>query len=145
MMPSAKILLIDDEEAFLSVIRRRLEKRGFCTLVAMSGPEGIQVLQDNLDVDVVILDVKMPGMDGIQALKEIKRQFPLLEVIMLTAHGTMESAVEGMNLGAFDYLMKPYEMPDMLDKIERATKKRREFQQKIMEAEARELGQNRSK
>lgn len=144
MMPSAKILLIDDEEAFLSVIKRRLEKRGFLTLEALSGPEGIQVLQDNLDVDVVILDVKMPGMDGIQALKEIKRQFPLLEVIMLTAHGTMESAVEGMNLGAFDYLMKPYEMPDMSDKIERATKKKREFQQKIMEAEARELGQNRS-
>lgn len=141
MYPS-KILLIDDEEAFLGAVTRRLEKRGLKTVISLSGQDGIQILQDDPEIDVVLLDVKMPGMDGIQTLKEIKRQFPILEVIMLTAHGTMESAIEGMKLGAFDYLMKPCEMPDLMEKIERAKNKRREHRQKILEATDKELAQH---
>ncbi len=139
-MYPTKILLIDDEEAFLGAITRRLEKRGFKTRTARSGQEGIGVLHDDPDIDVVILDVKMPGMDGIQTLKEMKRQFPLLEVIMLTAHGTMETAIEGMKLGALDYLMKPCEMPDLMKKVELAKQNRDERQKKILEATCKELG-----
>ena len=69
--------------------------------------EALEKLEQNDDIEVVILDVKMPGMDGIEVLKKIKRHFPLTEVIMLTGHATIESAIEGMRLGAFDYLMKP--------------------------------------
>ncbi len=78
-------------------------------LPAHSGDEALKKLNENAGVEVVILDVKMPGMDGIETLREIKRQFPLVEVVMLTGHATVESAIEGMKIGAFDYLMKPSE------------------------------------
>ncbi len=142
-MNPAKILLIDDEEGFLGAMTRRLEKRGLKTITALSGQEGISVLKDNPDVDVVILDVKMPGMDGIQVLKEIKRQFAVIEVIMLTAHGTLESAIEGMKLGAFDYLMKPCEIDELMKKVEEAKQKRRDHQRRILEAEGKHLAQTR--
>ena len=122
---------------------RRLEKRGLKTITALSGQEGISILKDNPDVDVVILDVKMPGMDGIQVLKEIKRQFAVIEVIMLTAHGTLESAIEGMKLGAFDYLMKPCEIDELMKKVEEAKQKRRDHQRRILEAEGKHLAQTR--
>lgn len=142
-MNPAKILLIDDEEGFLGAMTRRLEKRGLKTITALSGQEGISILKDNPDVDVVILDVKMPGMDGIQVLKEIKRQFAVMEVIMLTAHGTLESAIEGMKLGAFDYLMKPCEIDELMKKVEEAKQKRRDHQRRILEAEGKHLAQTR--
>jgi DNA-binding NtrC family response regulator len=88
---------------------------------------------------VVILDIKMPGMDGIETLREIKNRFPLVEVIMLTGHGTIESAVEGMKLGAFDYLMKPADLEDLSVKLEAARKSKDEHQERIRKAEARLL------
>jgi DNA-binding NtrC family response regulator len=88
---------------------------------------------------VVILDIKMPGMDGIETLREIKNRFPLVEVIMLTGHGTIESAVEGMKLGAFDYLMKPADFEDLSVKLEAARKRKDEHQERIRKAEARLL------
>jgi DNA-binding NtrC family response regulator len=138
-MHPTNVLLIDDEEAFLGAIKRRLEKRGLKIKQALSGQEGIRALHDNPDTDVVILDVKMPGMDGIQTLREIKRLFPIVEVIMLTAHGTIETAIEGMNLGAFDFLMKPCEMGDLMAKVEQARRRRQEHQQRIAEATDKEL------
>lgn len=144
-MYPTKILLVDDEEAFLGAMTRRLEKRGLKVLIAISGQDSLKVLNDNSDVDVVILDVRMPGMDGIATLKEIKRLFPVVEVIMLTAHGTMESAIEGMKQGAFDYLMKPCEMDELIPKVEEARNKRRLHQQKILDALGKHIAQNRGR
>jgi len=88
---------------------------------------------------VVILDVKMPGMDGIEALREMKTAYPLLEVIMLTGHATVESAIEGMKLGAFDYLMKPCDMDQLLSKVQEAVAKKRRHEEKIIEAQMKEI------
>jgi len=82
-------------------------------------------------MDVVVLDVRMPGMDGIQALREIKQRYPLIEVIMLTGHASLEVAIEGMELGAFDYMMKPIEIDELLYKLQDAYKKKSIHTEKI--------------
>ena len=139
-MTIAKLLLVDDETAFLDAMTRRLLKREFEILTATSGIEALQVLSDNSDkVEVVILDVKMPGMDGIETLTEIKRKFPLIEVVMLTGHATVSSAIDGMKQGAFDYLMKPCEMDALVEKVKDAAAIKRQHEEKIIEARMREL------
>lgn len=132
-MKSMNLLLVDDEERFLSTTKILLDKRGVHTLTASSGEEALKVLGGNR-VDVVILDVKMPGMDGVDVLREVKRKYPLIEVIMLTGHASVESAVEGLKLGAFDYIMKPCNVPDMLDKVKEALGKKRSAEEKINKA-----------
>ncbi|MGD8543292.1 MAG: response regulator [Desulfobacteraceae bacterium] len=129
-MRKPKILLVDDEERFLSTTRKVLQRKGFEVLTAASGAEALATLELN-PVDVAILDVKMPGMDGIAALKEIKRRHPLVEVIMLTGHGTFESAVEGMKSGATDYLTKPSEIDELLEKVAEAFEKRQRLEERI--------------
>lgn len=134
-MSKTKILFVDDETAFLDAMRRRLVKRGLDVETAVSGMEALEFLSDgDSSVEVVILDVKMPGMDGIETLGEIKRKYPMIEVIMLTAHATVGSAIEGMKRGAFDYLMKPADIDVFTGKIEEAAEKRRRQEQKIIEA-----------
>jgi DNA-binding NtrC family response regulator len=137
------ILLIDDEQAFVTALQKRLSLRNVTVLTAHSGEEGLGKLQTSPDVDVVLLDVKMPGMDGITALKHIKSRHPIVEVIMLTGHATVESAIEGMKLGAYDYLMKPCEVEELLAKVNEATSKKRAHQSKILEATGRELQRRR--
>jgi DNA-binding NtrC family response regulator len=88
---------------------------------------------------VVLLDVKMPGMDGVATLKEIKTKHPLVEVVMLTGHATVESAIDGLKLGAYDYLMKPCDIEKLLAKVEEAVAKKRAHQTKVLEATGREL------
>jgi DNA-binding NtrC family response regulator len=90
-------------------------------------------------IDVIILDIKMPGMDGIQALREIKSRYPLIEVILLTGHGTTETAVQGMKLGAFDYLLKPADFEELKTILDRAKKRKAEQDERIRKAEARQL------
>jgi DNA-binding NtrC family response regulator len=90
-------------------------------------------------IDVIILDIKMPGMDGIQALREIKSRYPLVEVILLTGHGTTETAVQGMKLGAFDYLLKPADFEELKNILDRAKKRKAEQDERIRKAEARQL------
>ena len=102
------ILLVDDETQFLATMAKRLRKRGFLVRTAGSGLEGLRELEVE-PADVVVLDVGMPGMDGIQVLREIKLRFPQVQVLMLTGHADMEVAISGMAMGAFDYLMKPVE------------------------------------
>jgi len=138
-MSLAKILLVDDEAAIVDAMVKRLSERDFELLTAYSGQETLDVLKKDGDVDVVILDVKMPGMDGIETLKEIKSKHPLVEVIMLTAHATVEPAIEGMKLGAFDYLMKPAEIDELVDKIKKAEQIKRNKEDKIAEAQARDI------
>jgi len=142
-MSVANVLLVDDERDFVSAMTKRLTKRDLEVSQAYNGPEALETLSKNDSIEVVILDVKMPGMDGIETLREIKRQYPLIEVVMLTGHGTIESAIEGMKLGAFDYLMKPCDMEDLLGKVGEAAEKRRKHQSKIIEAHTREIIQRR--
>jgi len=127
-------MLVDDEEAFVEAMTKRLSKRDLKIISALSGEEALEKLDNHRDVDVVILDVKMPGMDGIETLREIKARFPLIEVIMLTGHATVENAVEGMKKGAFDYLMKPCDIDELLKKVKEATEKKRSHEEKIREA-----------
>jgi DNA-binding NtrC family response regulator len=137
-MISPLVLLVDDEVPFIETMTKRLNKRQLMVLPAYSGREALEELENNA-VDVVILDVKMPGMDGIETLREIKKAHPLVEVIMLTGHATVETAVEGMRLGAFDYLMKPCEIEELLAKVREAKEKKSEHEQKIIDARMREI------
>jgi len=138
-MLETKLLLVDDEEAFVAAMEKRLNMRNMTTTAAYTGAEGLKKLDDDPDIDVVLLDVKMPGMDGIATLREIKNRHPMTEVIMLTGHATVESAIEGMKLGAFDYLMKPCDMDELVAKVEEAKTKKRDQQAKIIEAAGKEL------
>ena len=133
-----KVLLVDDEKDFVEMLSLRLKELGEKVSIAYSGQEGLDTLV-NTPIDVVILDIKMPGMDGIETLKEIKIQFPLVEVIMLTGHGSTETAVEGMKLGAFDYLMKPADFGDLSTKLEGARKRKDEQEERIRKAEVKLL------
>lgn len=138
-MNSAVILLVDDEVPFVEAMMRRLKKRNLNVQAAFSGDEGLEKLAHESGIDVVVLDVKMPGMDGIETLREIKKRYPLVEVVMLTGHATVETAIEGMKLGAFDYLMKPCDMDELLAKVAEAKAKKRRHEQKIVEARVKEI------
>ena len=133
------VLLVDDEVPFVEALRKRLAKRGMEVLTAFSGEEALRELQRKRDVDIVLLGVKMPGMDGIETLREIKAIRPLVEVILLSADTTVESAIEGIKLGAFDYLLKPCDMGQLLDQIEKARRRKRRQEQKIMEVRIKEI------
>ena len=137
-MNSFCALIVDDEEEFLETVIKRLKKRNVRVAGAKSGEEALQQLKQH-PVDVVVLDVRMPGIDGIQTLREIKRNFPLVEVIMLTGHASIEVAIEGMELGAFDYLMKPVEIDELLYKLQDAYKKKSIQQEKINKIEKRNV------
>ena len=137
-MMNTLVLLVDDEAPFVETMTKRLSKRDLKIITAYSGEEALEILSKNRNTDVVILDVKMPGMNGIEALEKIRKQFPLTEVIMLTGHATVESAIEGMKLGAFDYLMKPCEIEQLMAKVQEAAKKKRAHEEKIREARVRE-------
>jgi DNA-binding NtrC family response regulator len=137
-MESMKMLLVDDEERFLSTTRKLLARKGYDALTASSGIDALETLKHKT-VHVVILDVKMPGMDGIQTLKAIRREHPLVEVIMLTGHGTVESAVEGLKSGATDFLTKPTEIDDLIAKAQEAYAKRQRLEEKIRMAQTRKF------
>ena len=133
-----RILLVDDEQDFVEMLSMRLEEAGEKVTAAFDGQQCLEKLADH-DIDVVILDIKMPGMDGIQTLRKIKIMHPLTEVILLTGHGTTETAVEGMKLGAYDYLMKPADFEELTTKLDGARKKKEEQDERIRVAEARLL------
>lgn len=143
-MSLANVLLVDDEVPFIETMTKRLEKRGLTITAAFSGTEALKMLEENASIEVVILDVKMPQMDGIEALKRIKAEYPLVEVIMLTGHATVETGIEGMKLGAFDYLMKPCEMDVLLAKVKEAASKKRAHEEKIIEARMKEITSRRA-
>jgi len=137
-MEAMKLMLVDDEERFLSTTKKLLERKGYEVLTATSGPQALEILRTT-NVHVVILDVKMPGMDGNATLVEIKRQYPMTEVIMLTGHATVESAVDGLKSGAMDYLMKPTDIEDLVAKAEEAYARRQGLEEKIRMARMRHL------
>ena len=133
-MNSFRALLVDDEADFLKTLIKRLKKREVNAEGAKNGEEALMILDRN-PVDVVVLDVRMPGMDGIEVLREIKKCYPLIEVIMLTGHASMEVAIEGMEIGAFDYLMKPVDIDELVYKLQDAYKKKLIQEKKIKNLE----------
>ncbi len=143
-MSIAKVLLVDDEVPFVEAMSRRLKKRDVDILAAFSGPEALDILENDQSVELVILDVKMPVMDGIETLAEIRKRYPLVEVIMLTGHATVETGIEGMKLGAFDYLMKPCDMEVLIKKLKEAVAKKRKHEEKIIEARMKEITSRRA-
>ncbi len=138
-MKPLNLLLVDDEAAFLDTITKRLRKRNLKVETAMSGSQALDAMARLPHLDVVVLDVKMPQKDGIQTLVDIKQDYPLVEVIMLTGHATVETAIEGMKLGAFDYLMKPCEMDVLMEKVHAAGGKKRGHEEKISQARIQEI------
>ncbi len=133
-----RVLLVDDEEEFVETLGERLEVRGFDVTTALSGAEALERIQER-EIDLVILDVQMPGLDGVEALRQIKQRKPLVEVIMLTGHGTVQTAIDGMKLGAFDFLLKPTETEELVEKIRRAYSRKAEQDRRIQEAEISEI------
>ncbi len=129
-MENFRVLVVDDEEDFLHTLLKRLKKRNLNVEGVCSGEKALDSLSRDT-VDVVLLDVKMPGMDGIRVLKEIKRQYPLTEVIMLTGHANVEVAIQGMESGAFDYLIKPMDIEHLLYKLQDAYKRKAIQEEKI--------------
>jgi DNA-binding NtrC family response regulator len=124
---------------FVETMSKRLGKRDLEVIAAFSGTEALEKLGKEKSIEVVILDVKMPGIDGIETLREIKSRFPLVEVVMLTGHATVETAIEGMKLGAYDYLMKPCDMDILMSKVGEAAARKRRQENKIMEARLKEI------
>jgi len=118
-----RLLLVDDEEGFVNVLSNRLTRRGIDVTKVYSGSEAIQILRGH-DFDVAVLDLKMEDMDGIEVLKIFRRLVPAMAVIMLTGHGSERAAEDGIRCGAFDYLMKPCALEELLAKIKEAVKHR---------------------
>ena len=133
MTALAEILLVDDEPEFVAILNQRLTKRNFRVTCAHSGRDALAQLKGDKDIEVVLLDAKMPGLDGIETLKRIKKKWPLIEVIMLTGHSTLDSAINAIKIGAYDYLLKPIEMKQLVSKIEKAAGRKRRRDQLILE------------
>jgi DNA-binding NtrC family response regulator len=133
-MTNVKVLLVDDERPFVETMVKRLKKRDLKLVTAFNGNEALNRLEEEDDIEVVILDIKMPVMDGMEALSRIKSKHPLVEVIMLTGHATVETGIEGMKKGAFDYLMKPCDANQLIEKVTEAAARKRKQEEKIMEA-----------
>jgi len=128
------VLLVDDEKDFVETLAERLETRGFKVSKAFSGEECLEAIRKD-HIDVVLLDVLMPGKDGIETLREIKRTNPLIEIMMLTGHATIDTAIKGLKLGAYDYLNKPTETKDLVEKILRAYARKSEQEERIRRAQ----------
>jgi two-component system, OmpR family, response regulator len=129
-MEDFKVLIVDDELDFLETIVKRLKRRKVDATGIDSGIKALKLLEEE-HFDVVILDVRMPGMDGIETLKEMKKKQPLMEVIMLTGHASVESGVQGMHYGAFDYVMKPADIDELLEKIHEAYARKALHEKKV--------------
>jgi DNA-binding NtrC family response regulator len=122
-MPGSRVLLVDDETIFTKNMSKLLKNRGYQVTAVNSGDGAIRELEQN-HFDVIVLDLKMPGMDGIATLKEIIKLGLFTETLILTGHGSIDTALEAMKLGAYDYLTKPCEIDELVAKIEAAWEKK---------------------
>jgi DNA-binding NtrC family response regulator len=133
------VLVVDDEEDFVETLVNRLNKRKVPATGVLSGEEAIDLMKKR-EFDVVILDIKMPGgMDGIETLREIKKIQPLAEVLLLTGHASVETSIEGMKLGAFDYVLKPIKLEELLPKLAEAFERKDAHDAKIRSAKIKKL------
>ena len=138
MTEVVQVLLADDQKDFVETLAALLEVRGMKVHTALSGDEALSRIKENR-IDVVILYVLMPGRDGIQTLKEIKEINPLLQGLMLTGHGTIQTGIEGMKLGAYDFLIKPTDTLDLVEKIEVAFRLKSGHEELIRQAEIKSI------
>jgi DNA-binding NtrC family response regulator len=122
-MTHPKVLLVDDEKEFASALAERLQLRNYDVKTAANALEALGIVH-SFQPDVVLLDLKIPGMDGIETLKAIKKYDASIEVIMLTGHGDMRSVEDGMESGAFEYIMKPVDIGELTIKINKASEKK---------------------
>jgi DNA-binding NtrC family response regulator len=137
MTGTFRVLVVDDEADFLETIVNRLLKRKIEAKGVPSGEAALALMKEN-NFDVILLDIKMPGgMDGIEVLREIKKIQPLTEVIFLTGHASLETSIEGMKSGGFDYLIKPVKFEELLEKLIAAFEKKNAHEQKIHGAKIR--------
>ncbi|MDH3327952.1 MAG: response regulator [Desulfobulbaceae bacterium] len=134
----ASVMLVDDEEQFLEVLSERLEARGLRVNTVTSGEEAVGEV-DEKNFDAIIVDLAMPGIDGIETLRRIKEKRPDMEIIMLTGHGTVQSGVEAMKLGAEDFLEKPVDINVLLERISEAKHKRMILLEKKHEEELKNI------
>ena len=137
-MQKGKILLVDDEIAFTTSMAKLLRVRGYQVTTASSGKQAIHLMEGE-NFDVVVLDLKMPGMDGIATLNEIKKLKLHTETLILTGHGSIDSALEAIKLGAYDYLTKPCEIDELVAKIEGAWEKKDDKEKKDIEEKIHKL------
>jgi len=133
-----RVLVVDDEKEFVETLSERLSLRNYDVTTSLSGDDAVEKVKSHL-FDVIILDVLMPGMSGIETLREIKKIKPLIEVIMLTGNATVETAIEGLKLGALDFLLKPCETEDLVTKIDKAYAKKAEHDERIRAAKVAEI------
>ena len=133
-----KLLLVDDEEGIRKVLGISLTDIGYEVFTAKNGEQALEIFREEIP-PIVLTDIKMPGMGGIETLTEIKKKYPLVEVIMLSGHADVESAIEGMKQGAFDYLMKPCDMDQIIAKVTDAAAKKRQHEEKIIQARIKEI------
>lgn len=133
------VLVVDDEEDFVETLVSRLRKREIDAIGVRSGEEALEHIK-NKEFDVVIMDIKMPGgMDGIETMRNIKKECPLTEIILLTGHASIETSVEGMKFGAFDYILKPVKLEDLLQKIVSALEQKNTHDQKHRDLQIKKL------
>jgi len=133
-----RLLLVDDENDFVETLAERLRLRNFNVSVALNGNEAINLVKEN-EFDVIVLDVLMPGKDGVETLKEIKSIDQISQVIMLTGHATVKTAIQGMKNGAFDYLIKPTDTDDLIEMIKKANQLVVEHRERIRQAEINDI------
>jgi len=127
-MRKPRLLIVDDEIPFTSNLLKLLSRKGYEVSAVNDGYSALRIIEEQ-EFDVVILDQKMPGIDGVTTLKELKKKRPHMEVIMLTGHGSIESGIQGLQLGAFNYVMKPITFPELLEQIVHA------YERKVIEEE----------
>ena len=137
-MPMPRILIVDDEERFRTTLGKRLTERELDVVTVGGGIEAIDEVKCRL-YDVIILDIKMPGLDGIETLAEIKKIAPNIEVILLTGHASIDSAVDGMRSGAYNYVLKPCDIEQLLEKINGAYEVKAMRDERLRQAEIRKL------
>ncbi len=134
----AKILLVDDEEEFCNLLSERLRNRGMKVDAVNSGEDAVSKVE-NESFDAIIVDLSMPGIDGLETLRRIKEKRPDLEVIMLTGHATVQNSIEAMKLGADDLLEKPVDLNSLMEKIKEAKHKRMVVLEKKISDELKEI------
>jgi DNA-binding response OmpR family regulator len=132
MKEKIRVLLVDDEARFALSISKILNRRGFDAEAVFDGFQALEKMRSEAPFDVVVLDLKMPGMDGITALEEIKKRAPETEVILLTGHGTVDTGIQAIRKGAYDYLLKPCDIEDLIEKIKEAHERERIRQSPVL-------------
>ncbi len=138
-----RLLLVDDEKDFVDSLAERLRLRDFDVSTVYSGTEAIDILTKQ-EFDIIVLDVKMPGKDGIETLKEIKANHQIPQVIMLTGYATVETAIQGMKVGAYDFIIKPTVTEDLINLVNKAYKVVEEQRERIRRAEIENIIKKRS-